>query len=62
MCPVCMSTAAIIAYGTGATAGLTALVLGTRRAWRQALAPRSVPQSEDLAPLSAESIPQSKEK
>jgi hypothetical protein len=50
MCPVCLTTAATaaaIAAGTGAAASLTALVLGKRRAARQALATPPNPQPEE---------------
>jgi hypothetical protein len=47
MCPVCLTTAAVVAAGTGAAAGLTALVFGRRRAERPDQARKSVPQSEE---------------
>ena len=50
MCPVCISTAAVIAYGTGGAAGLaalTALVLRKRPAQQPAQAPNPVPQSKE---------------
>jgi hypothetical protein len=56
MCPACISTAAILAYGTGATAGAAALVIGARSAWRRALAPRRVARAEDAPPSAAEPV------
>ena len=47
MCPVCLTTAAVLATGTGAAASLTALVLGRRRAEPNAQAPNPIPKSEE---------------
>jgi hypothetical protein len=47
MCPVCLTTAAAIAVGTGTVTGLAALVLGKRRAEPHPQAPNTVPQSEE---------------
>jgi hypothetical protein len=54
MCPVCMTTAAVIATGTGAAACLTTLVLGKLRPERHAEASNPNPQSD--------STPQQEEK
>lgn len=50
MCPACISAAAIIAYGTGATAGTAALLIGVRSAWRRVLPPRPLRHADDAAP------------
>ena len=50
MCPVCISTAAVIAASTGGAAGLaalTALVLKKRPAQRPAETPNPSTQSEE---------------
>jgi hypothetical protein len=47
MCPVCLTTAAFIAAGTGTIGGLTALVLGKRSAPRQAQPSNPIPQPEE---------------
>lgn len=36
MCPLCLTTAALLAAGTGGVAGLTALLLGRRSAGKSA--------------------------
>ena len=47
MCPVCLTTAAFIAAGTGAATGLTALVLGRCRTERPAPLPDPTPSTEE---------------
>jgi len=42
MCPVCLTTVALIAAGTGATAGLAGLVLARRRP-----APTPLPEPDE---------------
>ena len=47
MCPVCLTTAAVVAVGTGAAASLTARALGKRRAARDAQVHVPTPPSEE---------------
>jgi hypothetical protein len=49
MCPVCLTTAALVAAGTGTgtVAGLAALIIGTRRPERAAPAPKPAPQPKE---------------
>ena len=46
MCPICLTTDAALAAGTGATTGLAAWLLGKRIAWRRATALDRRPQDE----------------
>jgi hypothetical protein len=47
MCPVCLTTAAAIAAGTGATSGLAAWLLGRRAAKRRAPVPMSAARPDE---------------
>jgi hypothetical protein len=44
MCPICLTTAAALAAGTGATTGLAAWLLGRRGARRKVATPNRRPR------------------